>query len=123
MRCRAFTLLELIVAFTLVSLLLFFFLDFAGMSKVAQKKADLRTRAESLALRELDENLGTPVGAPRTREIDEGGVHYQISVEVAAVSGYSEPDCRRVMVRVEARTPRFSPVRVLREELVGDLPI
>lgn len=123
MRKRGFTLLEVIVAFTLVSILLFFFLDFSSMSKVAQTKADLRTRAETIALRAIDENMQHAPGHRSESVVKERAAEFQVKVQVLPLAPYPPDQCRLVRAVVTTSPRGYTPVSVTREERVGDLPL
>ena len=118
---RGFTLAEMAVSLGIVSLLLIFVLNLFPSALVAQKGAEERLQAGSLARSLLEQQLDTPfgqlpVGLRRQLEpVSREGVLYQIRLEVDAGQGVDARFLRvlRVIVRWQSRGQQ----RIVQREL------
>ena len=124
---RAFSLAETALSLTLIGLLLLFVLNLFPSALVAQKTAEHRLTASSLARSLLEEQMDQafgqlPVGLERTLPpVSSGGVEYQPRFTVTA-SPQADPKYLRVL-RLEVRWEFRGQTRlVVREVWKHQLP-
>ncbi len=118
---KGFTLAEIAVSLGIVSLLLLFVLNLFPSALVAQKGAEERLQAGSLARSLLEQQLDVPfgqlpVGLRRSLPaVNRDGVLYQVQLQVDASQGVDARFLRvlRVMVRWQSRGQQRSLQREL----------
>lgn len=115
---RGFTLIEVLVAMTLLTLALLFLLPLLPQGLASQRKAQNRSIALQIALEELESVRRSPsrpaIGKEKLNARAMSGVVYEGSREIRAVPGFDPDDLLEIETEVHW-TERGQPLQVVQK--------
>lgn len=117
--------MEVLVAFSIFNLLIFFFFSSLAVGTMSQRKVAYRTQAAALAREALSKARSLEAGEEREETVEKEGLKFEIAYQSRPLPGLEEGSCRELKARVTVSRPPdprtlFHTTQVTR---VSELPL